>query len=307
MLKYWTDYFTRNGIGLGMFLLAAVLLWMTLMIILPQLYMVDFSFRANVPPPKWGSESHVYTLEHYKYLLYGSTRSAEQYNTIDLSVFGRTIMAAVFVTFIDLCLCYPVAYYLAHVAKGGWGRLMVMSLIIPFWVNEILRAFAFKVLFGSTGVINNALVAVGLLDQPYDFVRENVALYSGLSYAYILLMIFPIYNAVESLDKNQIEAARDMGSPWWRIHWRIVLPHAKPGISSGCTMVFMLTAGALAAPQVLGGPSSLWFTQIIYKAFNNSANWARGSAYALVLLIACIIFVLLMMRIFKVKLGEIAR
>ena len=107
--------------------------------------------------------------------------------------------------------------------------------------------------------------------------------------------------------KNQIEAARDMGSPWWRIHWRIVLPHAKPGISSGCTMVFMLTAGALAAPQVLGGPSSLWFTQIIYKAFNNSANWARGSAYALVLLIACIIFVLLMMRIFKVKLGEIAR
>jgi len=259
MLKYWTEYFTRNGIGLGLFLLAAVLLWMTVMIILPQLYMVDFSFRANVPPPKWHGPEHVYTLEHYKYLIYGSTQSAEQFNSIDLKVFGRTIMAAVFVTLIDLCLCYPVAYYLAHVAKGGWGRLMVMSLIIPFWVNEILRAFAFKLLFGSGGVINNALVGLGILDQPYDFVRENVALYSGLSYAYILFM------------------------------------------------VFMLTAGALAAPQVLGGPSSLWFTQIIYKAFNNSANWARGSAYALVLLIACIIFVLLMMRIFKVRLGEIAR
>ncbi len=307
MAKYWAEYFTRNGIGLGLFLLAAVLLWMTLMIILPQLYMVDFSFRANVPPPKWHGEEHVYTFEHYRYLLYGSTQSSDQFNTIDLSVFGRTILAAMFVAFIDLCLCYPVAYYLAHVAKGGWGRLMVMSLIIPFWVNEILRAFAFKLLFGTGGVINNVLVGLGILDQPYDFIRENVALYSGLSYAYILLMIFPIYNAVESLDKNQIEAARDMGSPWWRIHWRIVLPHAKPGISSGCTMVFMLTAGALAAPQVLGGPSSLWFTQIIYKAFNNSANWARGSAYALVLLVACIIFVLLMMRIFKVRLGEIAR
>jgi spermidine/putrescine transport system permease protein len=120
-------------------------------------------------------------------------------------------------------------------------------------------------------------------------------------------MIFPIYNAVENLDKNQIEAARDLGSPWWRIHWRVVIPHAKPGISSGCTMVFMLAAGTLAAPQILGGPSSLWFTQIIYQAFNQAGNWARGSAYALVLLITCILFVLFVMKIFKVKFGEIAR
>ena len=70
-------------------------------------------------------------------------------------------------------------------------------------------------------------------------------------------MVFPIYNAIESLDHNQIEAARDLGAPWWRIHWRVVIPFAKPGITSGCTMVFMLAAGALAAPQILGGPSSL--------------------------------------------------
>ena len=302
MIAYWGDYFRKNGTALGLFLLAAVGLWIVFMILLPQLYMLDFSFRANVPPPQWGSEAHHYTLEHYKYLVYGSVNSSDSFNYIDLGVFGRTIIAAVIVTIIDLILCYPVAYYLAHVAKGGWGRLMVMSLIVPFWVNEILRAFSFKILFGTSGVINNALVGLGIFDQPYDFIRENVALYAGLSYAYILLMIFPIYNAVESLDRNQIEAARDMGASWWRIHWRIVIPHAKPGISSGATMVFMLTAGALAAPQILGGPSSLWFTQLVYKAFNNSANWARGSAYALVLLVACIIFVLLVMRVFKVRL-----
>jgi len=180
-------------------------------------------------------------------------------------------------------------------------------LIIPYWVNEILRAFAFRIIFGDSGVINTALVGMGLLDEPYDFIRENIALYAGLGYAYILLMIFPIYNAIESLDRNQIEAARDLGSPWWRIHWRVVIPFAKPGITSGCTMVFMLTAGALAAPQILGGPSSLWFTQIIYQWFNTGQNWARGSAYAVVLLITCIIFVLAMMRLFKVKMGEIAR
>ena len=306
-MGYWQDFFRKNGTSLGLFLLGSVACWMLLMIILPQLFMLDFSFRTNVPPPLWGTDAHGYTFEHYRYMVYGSAQSTESYNFVDLSVFGRTILTAIFVTLIDVALCYPVAYYLAHVATGGWARLMVMALIVPFWVNELLRAFAFKIMFGSTGIINNFLVAVGILDQPFDFIRNSVALYSGLSYAYILLMIFPIYNAVESLDKNQIEAARDLGSPWWRIHWRVVIPHAKPGITSGCTMVFMLTAGALAAPQILGGPSSLWFTQIIYQAFNQAGNWARGSAYAIILLATCIIFVLFVMKIFKVKLGEIAR
>jgi spermidine/putrescine transport system permease protein len=178
---------------------------------------------------------------------------------------------------------------------------------LPFWVNEILRAFAFRILFGSGGVINAVLIDLGVLDQPVDFIRADVALYTGLSYAYILLMIFPLFNAIESLDHNQIEAARDLGSPWWRIHFRVVMPYAKPGIASGCTMVFMLTAGALAAPQILGGPSSLWFTQIIYQWFYTGGNWPQGSAYAFVLLIACLIFVLVIMRLFKVSLGEIAK
>ncbi len=306
-MQYWQKYFQKNGRALGLALLLSVAFWILVMIVMPQLFMVDFSFRTNVPPPKWGTEAHHYTTEHYKYMLYGSAQASGTYNAVDLSVFGRTILAAVFVTLIDLMLCYPVAYYLAHVAKGGWARLMVLALLIPFWVNELLRAFSFKIMFGSTGIINNFLVGIGLLDQPYDFIHEGIALYAGLSYAYILLMIFPIYNAIESLDRNQIEAARDMGASWWRIHKRVVIPHAKPGISSGCTMVFMLSAGALAAPQILGGPSSLWFTQIIYQAFSNAGNWARGSAYALVLLLTCIVFVLLMMKIFKVKFGDIAR
>jgi len=306
-MQYWQKFFQKNGKALGLALLLSVAFWIMVMILLPQVFMLDFSFRANVPPPKWGTEAHHYTGEHYKYMLYGSAKATGTYNAVDLSVFGRTILAAIFVTFIDLVLCYPVAYYLAHVAKGGWARLMVLSLLIPFWVNELLRAFSFKIMFGSTGIINNFLVGIGLLDQPFDFIHEGVALYAGLSYAYILLMIFPIYNAIESLDYNQVEAARDMGAPWWRIHKRIVIPHAKPGISSGCTMVFMLSAGALAAPQILGGPSSLWFTQIIYQAFSNAGNWARGSAYALVLLATCIVFVLLMMKIFKVKFGDIAK
>ncbi|TYC52758.1 ABC transporter permease [Rhodobacterales bacterium] len=294
----------KHGTGTAAFIGIAVLFWVICLIVLPQIAMLDYSFRYNLPASEIGGPNDVYTLDNYVYFFRGNDGTI---NTLDMGILVRTLAAAVFVTIIDVLLCYPIAFILAHSATGVAARLMVIGLIVPFWVNEILRAFAFRVLFGSTGLINGVGMSLGLWDQPIDFIRADVALYSGLTYAYILLMVFPIFNAVEALDRNQIEAARDMGASWWRVHWRVVLPVAKPGIASGSTMVFMLTAGALAAPQILGGPSSLWFTQLIYQWFNQSANWQRGSAYAVLLLIVCISFVMMLMRVFKVSIGEIGR
>ncbi|MEQ9329551.1 MAG: ABC transporter permease [Rhodospirillales bacterium] len=307
IVNYFRWFFSKNGLVLGGILLAAVTFWCVVMIIMPQLFMLDYSFRLNLAPHEYGTAKDVLTLDNYRYLLYGSSANTDSFNFQDLGVFWRTIVAALFVTAFDLALCYPIAFYMAKVAEGSWSRLLVLSLVVPYWVNEILRAFAFRIIFGASGIINSIGMGLGLWDQPVDFIRVDIALYAGLGYAYILLMIFPIYNAIESLDKNQLEAARDLGAPWWRIHWRVVIPYAKPGITSGCTMVFMLTAGALAAPQILGGPSSLWFTQRVYELFNKAIHWPRGSAYAFVLLVACIVIVMLLMRLFKVKLGEIAR
>jgi spermidine/putrescine transport system permease protein len=109
---------------------------------------------------------------------------------------------------------------------------------------------------------------------------------------------------MESLDRNQIDAARDLGSSWLRVHRRIVIPHAKPGIAVGCIMVFMLSAGSIAAPQLLGSPSSFWFTQIIYTNFE-TANWNQGAAYAMVLALLCLIFIFGMLKIFKIGLKEL--
>ncbi|WP_373086243.1 ABC transporter permease [Sneathiella sp.] len=307
IVPIFKNYFAKNGIGLGSFILVTVTIWVVLLIILPQISMLDFSFRHHLPPPEMGGPKDTYTLEHYKYLVLGAPGSDASYNVVDLGVFARTLLAAFFVTIIDLILCYPLAYYLGQSKGGGLVRVLVLLLIIPYWINEILRAFAFRIIFGDSGVINEFMLAMGLISDPIDFIRANVALYAGLGYAYILLMIFPIYNVIESLDRNQIEAARDMGAPWWRIHWRVVIPYAKPGISSGCTMVFMLSAGALAAPQILGGPSSLWFTQIIYQWFNTGGNWPRGAAFAVILLVTCIVIVLSMMRLFKVRIGDIGK
>ena len=303
----YAAFLRRNGAVISVYLLVAVLFWIVVLIVLPQLYMLDFSFRHNLPPADIGTEKDVRTLKNYRYLLFGSGAGQNTFNWLHLEVFFRTIWAAILVTILNLAICYPIAYYMTQVISGGAARLLILCLILPFWINEILRAFAFRILFGLNGPLNLLLVAFGIVDEPVQFIKADVALYTGLAYAYVLMMIFPLYNAIESLDHNQIEAARDLGSPWWRIHWRVVIPHAKPGIASGCTMVFMLTAGALAAPQILGSPSSLWFTQVIYQWFYTGGNWPQGAAYAFTLLVSCVVFVLAVMRLFRVSLGEIAR
>ncbi|MDD3447032.1 MAG: ABC transporter permease, partial [Zavarzinia sp.] len=285
--------FARYGVGVGAFIAGTVTLWVFVLIVLPQISMVLISFSHNLPPAERGGPNDVFTLSQYGYFLFGNDGG---FNTLHLTILGKTVMASVIVTVFDLILCYPIAFLLAHGTRQSIARLMVIGLIVPYWINEVLRAFAFRILFGSTGLVNGLGQSLGLWSEPIDFIREDVALYAGLTYAYILLMIFPIYNAIEALDRNQIEAARDMGAPWWRIHWRVVIPMAKPGIASGATMVFMLTTGAMAAPQILGGPSNLWFTQLVYQWFNDASNWQRGSAYAVILVAVCILFTLLMMR-----------
>jgi len=303
----FSEFFKNNGLIMGSFLMFLVGFWVIVLILLPQISMLDFSFRFNLPPALQGTEADVYTLNNYRYLVFGPEGASDAFNKVDLMVFVRTILAAMAVTVMNLIMCYPLAYYLGQSKGTGFVRLLVVMLVIPYWINEILRAFALRIIFGDVGMINGLMMNLGLIDQPYDFINADIALYAGLGYAYILLMLFPMYNVIESLDRNQIEAARDMGASWIRIHRRVVIPHAKPGIASGATMVFMLSAGALAAPQVLGGTSSLWFTQLVYQWFNDTLNWQQGAAYAIVLLVASIAIVLTFMKLFKVNMGDIGK
>jgi spermidine/putrescine transport system permease protein len=298
-------YFERNGTLLGVIFIALVAFWTLFLVVLPYLYMVVESFHPRLPPLERGGPKDYLTLEQYKSFFV--TPSDGSWNLNHMWAFGFTIVASVLVTLFNLIICYPLAFYMAQAGTAQKVRLLMLGLIVPYWVNEILRTFAIRLLLTTKGIINQLLMGLGIIDAPLDFLGNNTGLFIGLSYANLLIMIFPLYNAIESLDKNQIEAARDLGAPWWKIHRDVVIPYAKPGIASGCTMVFMLAAGSLAAPQFLGGPSTLWFTSVVYNFFFQAFNWPRGSAYAFILLAACIAFVMLMLRLFKVKLGEAIR
>ncbi len=300
-------FFRRNGVLVGGYLVLAVAFWVILTIVMPMVYMVDLSFHHKLPPSKVGGPEDVYTLDNYRKLIFGSTTDTSSLNWLHLRSFLMTIGISILLTLLTFAICYPVSYYMAQSATSQKLRIVLLLLIIPYWVNDILRAFAFRIMLAENGFMNNLLDWLGLINAPIDFLGANAALYIALCYSHLLLMIFTLYNAIEAQDHNQIEAARDLGAPWWHIHLFVVMPHAKPGIGSGMTLTFMLTAGAVATPMVLGGPNSLWFTPIVYDRFYQLFDWPQGAAYAFALLIGCFVLVLGGLKLAGLKLGEITK
>jgi spermidine/putrescine transport system permease protein len=293
----WRDAVRRFGYGGLAFVFGGCAFWVLVLIVLPALLMVDQAFRPFLPRAEWGGPRDVYTLRNV------AAAVGDPFNQV---IFLKTIWASVLVTVIALVNAYPLSFILARGGRSAWIGAIMIGLLIPFWVNEILRAFAWQLLLARFGPLNNLLVAAGLLAEPYPFLNHDVGVIVGLTYAYILFMIFPLYSAMESLDANQLDAARDLGASVWRIHWDIVIPHSKPGIASGCIVTFMLAAGSFAVPQILGGTRSLWVTQLIYNQFD-AINWNLGAAYGLALVVLCLVFVLTMMSLFRVRLRDIAR
>ncbi len=309
------DLLRRYGSTLtGVFVLLTAF-WLLALVILPNVSLFEQSFRPYLPVTEIGGPRDTYSLDNYRKFLA---------NPIDTAVFGvpvtipihlltflQTVFYAALVTVITLVMAYPLAFYLAKVAAPQSLPTLLLLLFVPLWVSEALRAFAWYVILTYNGPLNILLKGMGLVEQgirwQQGFVTNFDAIVIVLVYCYVLFMLLPIYTAVQSLDTNQIEAAEDLGAPWWKTHLRVVIPHAKPGIASGCVMVFMLSAGSLLVPTVVGSTRANWFPQTIYTWFNDSLDWQTGAAYSMLFLLLCIVFVILMMRLFRVKLSDIAK
>jgi spermidine/putrescine transport system permease protein len=305
------DLLKRYGSGLTGAILLLTLFWLLVLLILPNLTMFESSFRPYLPLVEVGGDKDTYSVNNYLRILG---------NPVDMSVFGLTfgipvrvkvfvltILYAAVVTVITFALAYPLAYYLAKIVSPKSLPTLFLLLFVPLWVSEILRSFAWFIILSFKGPLNALLMQAGIIDSEIRWIAGFSPVIIGLVYTYVLFMVFPLYNAMQSLDSNQIEAAEDLGSPWWRTHWRIILPHTKPGIASGAVMVFMLSAGSLLVPSLLGSTTSGWFTQTIQGVMLEEQDWNTGAAFAFMLLIVCTLFVSIAMRVFGVKLSDIAK
>jgi spermidine/putrescine transport system permease protein len=251
-------------------LLAPALLWLFALIVLPHLDLALLSFREQVAP-------RVYE------------PSLTQYRTFFTEplywhVFVRTAALSAVATALTLLIAFPVAWTITKLARGRMGALLFVVCLIPFWVSETVRTLGWMILLRESGVLPGLLAYLGLTNGPVELLYHDATILVGLVYTSLLFMVVPLVGSLESLDNSLIEAAYDLGSGGFAILRKIVIPHAAPGITAGCIVVFMLTLGNYLTPTLLGGKNSLWFTEQIYTQFITRFNWEQGAAFGFLLL-----------------------
>lgn len=342
------DLVRSYGKGLSGLFVALVCFWVLIMILLPQGFMIERSLwtleRDNQLSLKIDrAYAELSTLQYDLGRAEGSARAELQEKMDALSagiaamerretepariyglqnytsmsglhfeIFLKSIVYALLVTLLALVVCYPLAFTIAKLATPQRAALLLLGLVVPYAINELLRVYAWLMILDYQGVINSALAALGLVsfaDKTWvPFLEYSGSVFVALIYAYVLFMVFPIYNTVETLDRNQLEAAEDLGGSVWRTHWRVVIPHAKPGIAVGCIMTFMLSVGSYSVPQIMTrGKSGDWFSQLIYRQFFENQSWNLGAAYSFSLVLVCLVFILIMMKVFGVGVRDIAK
>ncbi len=207
------------------------------------------------------------------------------FNSAYLVIFGRSILLAAAAMLASLLIGFPVAYYMAT-QPAGRRNLLVFLVTIPFWTNLLIRTFCWILILRDHGLVNNLLLAAGVIDQPLTLLYTNGAILLGLVYTYIPFMILPIYASIEKLDLRLVEAAHDLYANRRQVLRRVILPLALPGIVAGSILVFIPSLGAFIAPDLLGGGKKLMIGSLIQMQFSSSRNWPFGSAAALVLMAA---------------------
>jgi spermidine/putrescine transport system permease protein len=282
----------RARLMLGL-MLAPPLLWLFALIVLPHVDLAVLSFRERLGPGEYG-------------------RSLEQYRTffgepLYWHVFVRTAVMSAVATLLTLLLAFPVAWTIAKLARGRLGALLLVVCLLPFWVSETVRTLGWMILLRESGVLPQLLYHLGITAAPVELLYHDATILVGLVYTSLLFMVVPLVNSFESLDNSLIEAAYDLGASGASILREIVIPHAKPGITAGCIVVFMLTLGNYLTPNLLGGKNSQWFTEQIYTQFITRFNWEQGAAFGFLLLALSTAMVWLGLKLSGQRFGDVMR
>jgi spermidine/putrescine transport system permease protein len=252
-------------------LLAPALLWLLLLIVVPHIDLALLSFRERIAPHEYRPSLSQYQTFFQEPLYW--------------QVFLRTAVVAAVATALTLLVAFPVAWVITKVARPAASGILFLVCLIPFWVSETVRSLGWLILLRESGVLPALLVKLGLTAAPVEMLYHDATILVGLVYTSLLFMVVPLVNSLESLDNALIEAAYNLGASGVAILRHIVIPHAAPGITAGCIVVFMLTLGNYLTPTLLGGKNSQWFTEFIYTQFIVRFNWEQGAAFGFVLLV----------------------
>lgn len=266
-------------------LIAPVVLWLVLFLIVPMLFVVVISVLQR---DEFGNLVYLFSLNNY----------ARFFDSLYLGVYWDTLVLSVLTTVLCLILSYPLAYYIAHCSPAKQKWLLIM-ITLPFWINFLVRTYAWVLLLRSQGVVNSLLMNIGLVEEPLKLLYTQGAVLLGMVYTFIPFMVLPIYVALEQMDRKLLEAAGDLGATKWRAFWHITLPQTKSGIMTGSVLVFVSTAGMFVVTDILGGAKSSMISNIIQNQFLGARDWPFGSALSVIFAITSLVLIGLFNRALK--------
>ena len=256
------------------------LLWVVVFLLIPYALLFCFSFWAVSPAQ---SIVHSWNLDNYRELLRVN---------VYLQTLFRSMWIAARVTLFSLLLGYPLAYYLSF-HSGRRKDLFYQLVIIPLWVSYLVRAYAWKTILGSDGVLNTLLQYVHLTQHPLDFLLYSpFAVVLTLTHIYTPFAFLPIYASLEHIPRPLVEASHDLGASPFQTFWRVIFPLSIPGVVAGATFAFVLSLGDFLAPLLLGGPSGIMISNIVVSLFGAAYNWPLGAAisFCMMVLVVALLF-----------------
>ncbi len=256
--------------------------WLFLFFLVPILVMLVYSF---MPRGIYGGVEPGFTFEHY----------ARFFDPLYLEVLQRTFLWSIGCTLICLSLGSPVAY--AIVRAGRWRNLLLFLVILPFWTSFLVRTFAMIFLMRDTGLINNWLLELRLIDQPLTILYTPLAVMVGLVYGFLPFMILPIYASLEKLDPSLLEAAEVLGARPGARFRQVTLPLSMPGVVAGCLLVFIPALGSFLTSDLLGGAKQMMIGNLVQNQFSSARNWPFGSAASFIVMALVLAAVMIYLRV----------
>ncbi|MDA9102935.1 ABC transporter permease subunit [Candidatus Thioglobus sp.] len=271
-------------------------IWLLLLFLLPFIYVLKISFAETIyarPPYSslliWGDSwlpSIKASFDNYLFLFSDS---------LYIKAYLSSLKIAFISTILTLIIGYSIAYSVAR-APTRWRGILLMLVILPFWTSFLIRVYAWIGILKTEGLLNLALMSIGIIEKPLMIMNTDLAVYIGIVYSYLPFMILPLYANLEKMDMSLLEAAADLGCRPFKTFWTVTVPLSLSGIIAGCFLVFIPVMGEFVIPDLLGGSETLMIGKVLWTEFFYNRDWPVASAVAIFLLAILVVPIMLYQR-----------
>lgn len=264
--------------------------WLTIFFALPLLIVVAVSFASR---STYGQVIFHWTLNNY----------VRFFEPLYIQIFASTLFTAVVTTLFTFALGYPIAYTIAMIMPKRWQQMGIILVMIPFWINFLIRSYAWVIILRAQGLVNTFLLHLGVIEVPMILLYNDYAVMLGMVYALLPFMILPIYVSLEQMDKRLLEAASDLGAKPFTAFRKVTLPLTMPGVAAGSILVFISSLGMFVVPDVMGGAKSALIGNVIQDQFLTARDWPFGSSLSIILAILALLLIVLYYKALQAQKG----